>query len=52
MDENEKSCRTCISNDCGICDRTGVRTEDGNICHRWRGESWQESLMKIFLRRR
>ena len=28
----EKTCKTCIENDCGLCDRTGCLVEDDDQC--------------------
>lgn len=47
----EKTCKTCIDNDCGLCDRLGLWVEDDDTCEKWRGEqqAWQEAMMRTFL---
>lgn len=32
----DKTCRTCIDNDDGFCDRIGILVEDEDYCERWR----------------
>lgn len=44
-----KTCETCQYNDCGLCDRIGRLVEDDDTCDKWRGESWQEAMMRTFL---
>lgn len=31
----EKTCKTCMENDCGLCDRTGRLVEDDDQCEKW-----------------
>lgn len=47
----EKICKTCIDNDCGLCDRKGILVEDDDFCEKWRGlqEDWRDRLTHIFL---
>ena len=35
----EKTCETCIYNDCGLCDRVGKLVEDDDTCRGWREEN-------------
>lgn len=49
-----KTCGTCIDNDCGLCDRMGIWVEDDDdACdkHREQGAAWQEAMLRTFLRR-
>lgn len=32
----DKTCRICIDNDDGLCDRIGILVEDEDYCERWR----------------
>lgn len=32
----EKTCKTCMENDCGLCDRTGRLVEDDDQCENGR----------------
>lgn len=32
----DKTCRTCIDNDDGLCDRIGILVEDEDSCGKWR----------------
>lgn len=33
---NEKTCRTCIDNDDGLCDRLGILVEEDDTCEKHR----------------
>ena len=49
---SEKTCKTCIDNDCGLCDRKGIMVEDDDGCekHRTRDRtSWKDAMMRTFL---
>lgn len=35
MTEIERTCRTCVDNDFGLCDRKGILVEDDDSCERW-----------------
>lgn len=47
----ENTCKTCINNDDGLCDRRGffVEDEDSREKHR---EDWREAMLRRFNRRR
>lgn len=48
----EKTCRTCIENEDGFCNRKGILVEDDDSCesHRSkRGTGWQERMSRMFL---
>ena len=32
----DKTCKTCIENDDGLCDRIGILVEDEDSCEKWR----------------
>lgn len=47
-----KTCGTCLDNDCGLCDRKGIWVEDDDdACekHREKGSDWREAMMRTFL---
>lgn len=48
---NEKTCGTCIDNDCGLCDRKGILVEDDDVCekHRDKEPEWKQAMMRTFL---
>lgn len=43
----EKTCKTCMENDCGLCDRTGRLVEDDDQCEKWTGKQtdWRTRMM-------
>lgn len=47
----EKTCKTCIENDCGLCDRTGRLVEDDDQCEKWVSNQpeWKTKMMQTFL---
>lgn len=47
----EKTCKTCIENDCGLCDRTGRLVEDDDQCEKWVSNrpEWKTKMMQTFL---
>lgn len=47
----EKTCKTCINNDDGLCDRKGILVEDEDSCEKYR-EDWREAMLRQFNRRR
>lgn len=46
-----KTCKTCIDNDSGLCDRKGILVEDDDSCekHRSKEPEWKQSMMRTFL---
>lgn len=48
-----KTCGTCLDNDCGLCDRLGTWVEDeDDACEKHRNKDapgWREQLMERFL---
>lgn len=48
---SEKTCRTCIDNDCGLCDRKGILVDDDDGCEKHRDEEsdWRQAMMRTFL---
>ena len=34
----DKTSRTCMDNDNGLCDRKGILVEDEDSCEKWRGK--------------
>lgn len=34
----DKTCRICIDNDDGLCDRIEILVEDEDSCEKWRGK--------------
>ena len=38
----DKTCKTCVDNEDGFCDRKGILVEDD--------DQWRESMMRNFLR--
>lgn len=46
----EKTCRTCIENEDGFCNRKGIQVKDNNICDKHKEElNWQQAFMRMFL---
>lgn len=48
-----KTCKTCIENDYGLCDRKGILVEDDDIaCEKYKTRyvlSWRDAMMRTFL---
>lgn len=48
----EKTCKTCMENDGGLCDRTGRLVEDDDKCEKWKNKNlpeWKSRMMNTFL---
>ena len=45
----DKTCKTCIDNEDGFCDRKGILVEDDDQCTDHKPD-WRESMMCNFLR--
>lgn len=46
----DKTCRTCIDNEDGFCDRKGILVDDDeDSCEKHR-EDWRDRLLDHFLR--
>lgn len=45
------TCKTCINNDDGLCDRKGILVEDEDTREKHR-EDWREAMLRQFNRRR
>lgn len=47
----DKTCKTCIDNDCGLCDRKGILVEDDDGCenHKSNEPEWKQAMMQTFL---
>lgn len=45
----DKTCRTCIDNEDGFCDRKGILVDDEDSCEKHR-EDWRDRLLDHFLR--
>lgn len=43
----DKTCRTCIDNEDGFCDRKGILVDDEDSCEKHR-EDWRDRLRIIF----
>lgn len=46
----DKTCKTCIENDNGLCDRKGILIEEDDSCVN-HTENWVDSLMEKFIRK-
>lgn len=46
----DKTCKTCIENDNGLCDHKGILIEEDDTCEQ-HTESWTDSLMEKFIRK-
>lgn len=42
---NNKTCKTCIENDNGLCDRKGILIEEDDTCEK-HTENWKETMME------
>lgn len=46
----EKTCRTCVENEDGFCNRKGIQVKDNNICNKHREKlNWQQAFMRTFI---
>lgn len=45
----EKTCKTCLDNEDGFCDRKGILVDDEDSCEKHR-EDWCDRLLDHFLR--
>lgn len=46
----DKTCKTCIENDNGLCDRKGIWIEEDDTCEKHTA-SWKETMMEKFIRK-
>ena len=46
----DKTCKTCIENDNGLCDRKGILIEEDDSCENHK-KNWMDSLMEKFIRK-
>lgn len=46
----DKTCKTCIENENGLCDRKGILIEEDDSCEN-RTKNWMDSLMEKFIRK-
>nr|DAW62346.1 MAG TPA: hypothetical protein [Caudoviricetes sp.] len=46
----DKTCKACIENANGLCDRKGILIEEDDTCEK-RTASWKEILMDKFIRK-
>lgn len=47
---NEKTCKNCIENEDGLCDRKGILVDEDDSCEKHR-EDWRQKLMSKFDKR-
>lgn len=48
----DKTCKTCIENDNGLCDRKGILIEDDDTCKKWKSKNsqdWRTRMLNTFL---
>lgn len=48
----DKTCKTCIENDYGLCDRKGILVEDDDTAcekHQNKDPEWKQTMMRTFL---
>lgn len=48
----DKTCKTCVENDNGLCDRKGFLVEDDDTCEKWKDKNptdWRTRIMNTFL---
>lgn len=46
----EKSCKSCIYNDDGLCDKKGYLIEDDDTCEQQtEATRWREAFLRTFL---
>lgn len=46
---SDKTCKTCLDNEDGFCDRKGILGDDEDSCEKHR-ENWRDRLLDHFLR--
>lgn len=46
---SDKTCKTCLDNEDGFCDRKGILVDDEDSCEKHR-ENWRDRLLDHFLR--
>lgn len=46
----DKTCKICIENDNGLCDRKGILIEEDDTCEN-HTKNWMVSLMEKFIRK-
>lgn len=46
----DKTCKTCVDNEDGFCDRKGILVEDDDDECADHKPDWRESMMRNFLR--
>ncbi len=46
----EKTCKTCINNDDGLCNHKGILVENEDFCEKHR-EDWRNAMLRQFNRR-
>lgn len=46
----DKTCKTCVENDNGLCDRKGILIEEDDTCEK-HAASWKETMMENFIRK-
>ena len=47
---NEKTCKNCIENEDGLCDRKGLLVDEDDSCEKHR-EDWRQKLLSKFDKR-
>lgn len=48
----DKTCKTCIENDNGLCDRKGILIENDDTCEKWKSNNspdWRTRMLNTFL---
>lgn len=48
----DKTCKTCVENDYGLCDRKGILVEDDDAAcekHKNKDTEWKQAMMRTFL---
>ena len=48
--QGKKTCKSCIDNDNGLCDRKGILIHEDDTCDKHR-EDWRQRMMEKFDRR-
>lgn len=49
---NSKTCKTCIENDNGLCDRKGIVVKEDDTCEKWKSKNspdWRTRMLSTFL---
>lgn len=47
---SDKTCKTCLDNEDGFCDRKGILVDDEDSCEKHR-ENWRDRLLDHFSQR-